>query len=78
MKLFHGPTIISVAVSACLWIYLYMPFAVCSVRWEMTIIGGNETSVYKHPWIVRTSKQGTFYCVGSLIMRKHITQYMEG
>ncbi|CAK9821368.1 Clotting factor G beta subunit [Anthophora retusa] len=45
---------------------------VCGVGRKTRIVGGNMTSVYEYPWIVSMSKQGTFYCAGSLITRRHI------
>ncbi|KAK9302902.1 hypothetical protein QLX08_005241 [Tetragonisca angustula] len=54
---------------------------VCGVGRKTRIVGGNVTSVYEFPWIVSMSKQGTFYCAGSLITRKHVltaAHCMEG
>ncbi|XP_071859986.1 trypsin 3A1-like isoform X1 [Bombus fervidus] len=45
---------------------------VCGVGRKTRIVGGNVTSVYEYPWIVSLSNQGTFYCAGSLITRKHV------
>lgn len=61
--------------------YTFMHIAVCGVGRKTRIVGGNVTSVYEFPWIVSMSKQGTFYCAGSLITRKHVltaAHCMEG
>ncbi|XP_076683204.1 soluble guanylate cyclase 89Db [Andrena cerasifolii] len=54
---------------------------VCGVGRKIRIVGGNVASVYEYPWIVSMSKQGTFYCAGSLITRRHVltaAHCMEG
>ncbi|XP_076621621.1 soluble guanylate cyclase 89Db [Colletes latitarsis] len=45
---------------------------VCGVGRKIRIVGGNVTSVYEYPWMVSMSKQGRFYCAGSLITRRHV------
>ncbi|XP_053996961.1 transmembrane protease serine 9-like [Hylaeus anthracinus] len=45
---------------------------VCGVGRKIRIVGGNVASVYEYPWMVSMSKQGTFYCAGSLITRRHV------
>ncbi|XP_046832412.1 uncharacterized protein LOC124430208 [Vespa crabro] len=45
---------------------------VCGIGRKTRIVGGNETSVFEYPWLVSMSKQGVFYCAGSLITRRHI------
>ena len=62
-------------------VYIHTYVAVCGVGRKTRIVGGNVTSVYEFPWIVSMSKQGTFYCAGSLITRKHVltaAHCMEG
>ncbi|XP_076173331.1 trypsin 3A1-like, partial [Ptiloglossa arizonensis] len=54
---------------------------VCGLGRKIRIVGGNVASVYEYPWMVSMSKQGTFYCAGSLITRKHVltaAHCMEG
>ncbi|XP_066591877.1 soluble guanylate cyclase 89Da-like [Prorops nasuta] len=54
---------------------------VCGVGRKTRIVGGNTTSVFEYPWLVSMSKQGTFYCAGSLITRRHVltaAHCMEG
>ncbi|XP_017791571.1 PREDICTED: trypsin 3A1-like [Habropoda laboriosa] len=54
---------------------------VCGVGRKTRIVGGNMTSVYEYPWIVSMTKQGAFYCAGSLITRRHVltaAHCMEG
>ncbi|KAI4499079.1 hypothetical protein M0802_005945 [Mischocyttarus mexicanus] len=45
---------------------------VCGIGRKTRIVGGNETSVFEYPWLVSMTKQGVFYCAGSLITRRHI------
>nr|XP_034171026.1 coagulation factor X-like [Osmia lignaria] len=45
---------------------------VCGVGRKTRIVGGNVTNISEYPWIVSFSKQGTFYCAGSLITRRHV------
>ncbi|XP_043679848.1 transmembrane protease serine 9-like [Vespula pensylvanica] len=45
---------------------------VCGIGRKTRIVGGNKTSVFEYPWLVSMSKQGIFYCAGSLITRRHI------
>ncbi|XP_026670240.1 plasma kallikrein-like [Ceratina calcarata] len=60
-----GPSITSKRPNVC-------DNCVCGVGRKTRIVGGNVTSVYEYPWIVSMSKQGTFYCAGSLITRRHV------
>ncbi|XP_076238178.1 soluble guanylate cyclase 89Da [Calliopsis andreniformis] len=45
---------------------------VCGMGRKIRIVGGNVTSVHEYPWMVSLNRQGTFFCAGSLITRKHV------